>query len=80
MLFDLELHSSELGEVAFVRSLTTRREDLLKRLSEAPPELEALLLLRAEAAVLRQMYRDIRLLVEDARKLREDRSVTGHRR
>lgn len=56
--WDIQLQDSELSEQAFINALTTRRDSLLKRLSEAPPVLEELLLLRAEATVLRAMYKE----------------------
>lgn len=73
MLFDLELQPSELGEKAFANALISRRDDLLKRLSEAPPNLEAMLLLRAEALVLRDMFKQTRQLIETERENRKQR-------
>jgi len=80
MLFDLELQPSELGEKAFAAALISRREDLLKRLSEAPPKLEEFLLLRAEALVLKDMFKQTRQLIESERenaRQRQNRSGNG---
>jgi len=73
MLFDLELQPSELGEKALSAALISQRDDLLKRLSEAPPNLEALLLLRAEASVLKRMFKDYRTLIETERENQKQR-------
>ena len=70
MDFDLQLDASELGEIAFVRSLTSRREALLKKLADAPAQFEYLLKLSAEADVLRTFYKETRILVESERAQR----------
>lgn len=74
MDFDIQLESSELGEVAFVTALTNQRESLLKRLADAPPELPALLALRAEAAILKRMFRETSILLEAERARRKGRA------
>jgi hypothetical protein len=73
--FDLQLKPSELGEAAIVNSLIHQRDSLLDRLADAPPQLEDLLLLRAEAAFLRRAFKDYRILVEGLRAEKEKRAA-----
>lgn len=75
--FDLDLQPSELGEKAFVQALTNQRDSLLKRPAEASPDLGYMLLLRAEASVLREQFKQTRILIETERENRRQKSVQG---
>lgn len=72
--FDLPLEPSELGEAAYINALTHQRDSLLDRLADAPPQLEGLLELRAEAAVLRRLFKEFRVLVEGNRAEKKQRA------
>jgi len=75
--FDLDFQPSELGEKAFILALINQRESLLKRLAEAPPDLGVMLLLRAEASVLREQFKQTRILIESERENRRKKSEQG---
>lgn len=72
--FDLQLQTSELGEAAIVASLINQRDDLLCRLAKAPPQLEDLLLLRAEATFLERAFKDFRITLETIRAAKQKRA------
>lgn len=68
MTIDWHKDPASVAEAVILKALTTQRDGILERLATAPPDLNSLLAVQAQAVVLLQQIKDVK--AECARAMR----------